>query len=98
MALGKGFVGLVTGLYFRGLSPYRGGTGFVSCSQVARDILNLFKSSRVNRLIGLLWAQTKRAPFRELLFVLVPRRGLEPPRLSALPPQGSVYTNFTTWA
>lgn len=30
--------------------------------------------------------------------VLVPRRGLEPPRLAAHPPQGCVYTNFTTWA
>ncbi len=28
----------------------------------------------------------------------VPRRGLEPPHLSAHPPQGCVYTNFTTWA
>jgi len=27
---------------------------------------------------------------------LVPRRGLEPPRLSALVPHTSVYTNFTT--
>ena len=30
--------------------------------------------------------------------VMVPRRGLEPPRLSALDPKSSVYTNFTTWA
>ncbi len=30
--------------------------------------------------------------------ILVPRRGLEPPPCYGLPPQGSVYTNFTTWA
>ena len=30
--------------------------------------------------------------------ILVPRRGLEPPRLAALVPHTSVYTNFTTWA
>lgn len=29
---------------------------------------------------------------------MVPRTGLEPARLAPLPPQGSVYTNFTTWA
>ena len=29
---------------------------------------------------------------------MVPRRGLEPPHLAAYPPQGYVYTNFTTWA
>jgi hypothetical protein len=28
----------------------------------------------------------------------VPRRGLEPPRLAAQPPQDCVYTSFTTWA
>ena len=29
---------------------------------------------------------------------MVPKVGLEPTRLSPLPPQGSVYTNFTTSA
>jgi hypothetical protein len=29
---------------------------------------------------------------------LVPRTGLEPAHLAALPPQSSVSTNFTTWA
>ena len=33
-------------------------------------------------------------PFR----IMVPKAGLEPARLSPLPPQGSVYTNFTTSA
>jgi len=30
--------------------------------------------------------------------ILVPGRGLEPPCLSTLPPQGSLYTNFSTRA
>ena len=30
--------------------------------------------------------------------ILVPGRGFEPPRLAALPPQGSVYASFTTRA
>src|SRR5690349_13002863 len=30
--------------------------------------------------------------------MLVPKGGLEPPRLSALPPQGSASTNSATWA
>ena len=30
--------------------------------------------------------------------VMVRERGLEPPRLAAQPPQGCVYTNFTTRA
>ncbi len=30
--------------------------------------------------------------------ILVPRGGLEPPCLSALPPQGSKSTSFSTWA
>ena len=34
--------------------------------------------------------------YRPLL--LVPKGGLEPPRLSALPPQGSASTNSATWA
>ena len=29
---------------------------------------------------------------------MVPKRGLEPPRLAALPPQGSASANFATWA
>ena len=29
---------------------------------------------------------------------MVPKTGLEPARLSALPPQGSESTNFSTWA
>lgn len=29
---------------------------------------------------------------------LVPRRGLEPPRLAAYAPQAYVFTNYTTWA
>jgi hypothetical protein len=31
-------------------------------------------------------------------FNMVPKTGLEPARLAPLPPQGSVSTNFTTWA
>jgi hypothetical protein len=34
----------------------------------------------------------------EILNLLVPRTGLEPAHLAALPPQSSVSTNFTTWA
>jgi hypothetical protein len=30
--------------------------------------------------------------------VLVPRKGLEPSRLAALPPEGSASTNSATWA
>src|SRR5690349_18617602 len=33
-----------------------------------------------------------------LICVLVPKGGLEPPRLTALPPQGSASTNSATWA
>ena len=29
---------------------------------------------------------------------MVPKTGLEPARLAALPPQGSASTNFATWA
>lgn len=32
------------------------------------------------------------------LSYLVPRRGLEPPRIAPLPPQGSAFTNYATWA
>lgn len=31
-------------------------------------------------------------------FFIVPRRGLEPPHLTAYAPQAYVYTSFTTWA
>ncbi len=31
-------------------------------------------------------------------FYMVPQRGLEPPRIAALVPETSVYTNFTTAA
>ena len=31
-------------------------------------------------------------------FLSVPRTGLEPACLTALPPQGSASTNFATWA
>ena len=34
------------------------------------------------------------APF----FAFVPRRGLEPPRISPLVPKTSAYTNSATWA
>ena len=40
--------------------------------------------------------QTKTAP--AVSFVLVPRTGLEPACLTALPPQGNGSTNFPTWA
>jgi|APTNR8051073442_1049403.scaffolds.fasta_scaffold00511_21 hypothetical protein len=33
-----------------------------------------------------------------ILNLVVPRTGLEPAHLAALPPQSSVSTNFTTWA
>lgn len=33
-----------------------------------------------------------------IFYFLVPKRGLEPPRLAALPPQGSASANFATWA
>jgi hypothetical protein len=32
------------------------------------------------------------------LTIMVPKAGLEPARLSPLPPQDSVSTNSTTWA
>jgi hypothetical protein len=35
---------------------------------------------------------------KSLYYKDMPRRGLEPPRLAALVPETSVYTNFTTWA
>lgn|GEM_PF-6965978 len=35
---------------------------------------------------------------KEDVFFMVPGRGLEPPHLAAHPPQGCVYTNFTTRA
>jgi hypothetical protein len=30
--------------------------------------------------------------------IMVPRKGLEPSRLAALPPEGSASTNSATWA
>ena len=38
------------------------------------------------------------AVFARLLPDMVPKAGLEPARLSPLPPQDSVSTNSTTWA
>ncbi len=35
---------------------------------------------------------------KKMLKLMVPRRGLEPPHLTALDPKSSVSTNFTTWA
>jgi hypothetical protein len=36
--------------------------------------------------------------FEKYLEKMVPRKGLEPPRLAALAPEASASTNFATWA
>src|SRR3569623_3852569 len=64
-----------------------------------------------NSRIGQYSASTKRPPHRLTVpqrprplqstrseQMLVPKRGLEPPRLASLPPQGSASTNSATWA
>lgn len=40
----------------------------------------------------------KERPQGALCLSKVPRRGLEPPRLAAHPPQGCLATNYNTWA
>jgi hypothetical protein len=40
----------------------------------------------------------KDKPNQNRILVLVPRRGLEPPRLAALVPETSASTNSATWA
>jgi hypothetical protein len=34
----------------------------------------------------------------EAVFLIVPRRGLEPPQIALLDPKSSASTNFATWA
>ncbi len=42
--------------------------------------------------------QQKMAFLNAIFYFYVPRTGLEPASLAALPPQGSEFTNFSTWA
>src|SRR5262249_31838381 len=46
--------------------------------------------------VGLFQEKTEQNQKR--IFALVPRRGLEPPRLAALVPETSASTNSATWA
>ena len=58
-----------------------------------------FKSSRKAHLVlYFLGAIKTKARFRGLLFYIVPRRGLEPPRVSPHAPQAGLATSYSTWA
>ena len=79
----------------RGLEHYMFSTG---CRSFFKRAGNLFKSSRNCAPHSFEPGQTKKRALARRAFSQVPRRGLEPPHLAAYPPQGYVYTNFTTWA
>lgn len=57
---------------------------------------NTFESTRRVRVLS---KNKKIVLFSTILGLqMVPKRGLEPPCLAALPPQGSASANFATWA
>ncbi len=79
-----------------GLETYSFGTG---CRYFFKVAGNLFKSSRKAHLVLYFLGTIKtKARFRGLMFYIVPRRGLEPPRVSPHAPQAGQSTNFCTWA
>ncbi len=63
------------------------GTSDIADPKIAEKMFTYFYKKLIARKIK-----------KPLSSVLVPRGGLEPPCLTALPPQGSKSTNFSTWA